>query len=696
MSANLKGLGGIKGLALRHGEKIVIAIFGALAAWFVWSSLSLPRLEENLQATKIQGMISQTNTAITESGWPTADSEAIADVREYKPIAKHANVAVDPKKYEFKGFDPPVMAATMRRGDPAVLTAVDVKAYGQSGLLSFRDQDTAAEQQRLQKLKEEEQLKKQERLAAENAAGSEAEGGRNNRRGPEGELDTAMFDPEHPNRRMIEGTGTPAGVPLQGGERLERVYWTTVVAKVPIREQLDLFQETFRNARGYDAARDFPQYVGYQVQRSEVVGGKQSDWKLVYVYDGQAKYIPSKPAGKAVNMETVTELNRLAGLEWAGPALEPVDARWTDMVLTLPLPPLVGRNFGAEATHPDIPLAVDAPPPEVETAPAEGPVQQPVEGEDDGAFSAGTAGQQPAGGEFAMQGQSMRGGAGPEGGMRPGLGMRGMIGPEGEFGGRGGMGPGGGVASAGGISSGQRTVLPREVDDLLLRFFDYTVEPGKEYQYRVRVFLADPNYSFALSSGVLDGAVIDRRTKEKKQAGNKPVPWFRAAAWSEPSSVVGVPIGGTVHIAEAIPLSGKSANDEPAIKIFAETFDIEPTDKSAIHVAHETEIRRGAVINLNGKMRYTGDNDRWIDTKDSYALNTGITVLDVDGGKEIAKKKTTPSRVLMMDGAGQLFVRDELADTPNVQYLRYVFSDDKKPKKGGEFAPGMRGRGGER
>ena len=41
---------------------------------------------------------------------------------------------------------------------------------------------------------------------------------------------------------------------------------------------------------------------------------------------------------------------------WAGGMTQDVvDARYAEFPLTLPLPPLVGREWGAEATHPDIP-----------------------------------------------------------------------------------------------------------------------------------------------------------------------------------------------------------------------------------------------------------------------------------------------------------------------------------------------------
>jgi hypothetical protein len=699
MKANLKGSGGIKGLALRHGEKLVIAVVGLLALWFMYSALKLPSLEDRLQADVLKGQISQTRAAMEGSTWPEADdAEGRPDVREFKPIAKTAITKIDDGHYKIRPIQPSIVSTSRLRGDPVVLNALDVRAYSESGLLAFRDENTLAEQQRRQQLKLEEEQREQKRKDADMAKAGEAEAiGR--RGGPEVEVGTEAFDPNHPQRRLLEVMGSQAtGVPLAGGERLERVSWVTIVAKVPIREQLKLFQDAFQNARGYDPAQDFPQYAGYRVQRREIVDGKPTDWKVVNVYDGQ-----KKKAGSDVNGPTIDKLNAFAASEWAGPTLEPVDARWTDMLLTLPLPPLVGRNFGQNATHPDIPLAINAPPPEVEQVPVDSPAAKPAEGEDDGDFSAGVAGQpRSVVGEYAQPRMPMgRGYGGPESGMglgfRPGMGMGG---PEGEFRMEGRFGPGGGPTAFGGISGG-RTSLPREVDDLLLRFFDFTVEPGKEYQYRVMVYIADPNNRIPLKSGMLESAVIDRRLAEiqKARAAKKNPPWARAAKdWSEPSPIVGVSSGGTVHVAEAKVPAADKANDEPSIKMIAETFDIEPTDNSAIHVAKETEVRRGAVINLTGKMRYSGGSGGqiWIDTMDEYSLNTGLTVLDIEGGDDLGKKMAAPSRVLLMDEAGQLVVREELDDSTSVRQLRQVFSD--KPRKqnqvpGGEFNPEMMRRG---
>src|SRR6185503_11114962 len=108
-------------------------------------------------------------------------------------------------------------------------------------------------------------------------------------------------------------------------------------------------------------------------------------------------------------------------------------------------------------------------------------------------------------------------GFGPEGGMGPGMGSR-FAGPEGGMGpgmgGRGAGPEGGGMGGGGSFSQpGQSNTLAKGVDYKLLRFFDYSVEPGKKYKYRVKLVLADPNVN--IPSNMLAPAVLDRLAKAK-------------------------------------------------------------------------------------------------------------------------------------------------------------------------------------
>ena len=223
-------------------------------------------------------------------------------------------------------------------------------------------------------------------------------------------------------------------------------------------------------------------------------------------------------ASHVVAQPALVKLQAAAQSSWAGGITQDViDDRFAESPLTLPLPPLIGREWGAEATHPDIPLAINTPPLEVEgqPLPAEAAAQDPANADAGAGFGTAMPTQGPGagmgpgrpGGEFSGPGPG-RGRMGPESG--PGMGPTGR-----RFGGGPGGGPEGGGSYRGG-GSGQpateHTFLPKGVDYYLLRFFDFSVEPGKKYKYRVKLVLKDPNFNMPQS--VLSPAVLDRQAKE--------------------------------------------------------------------------------------------------------------------------------------------------------------------------------------
>ena len=59
-------------------------------------------------------------------------------------------------------------------------------------------------------------------------------------------------------------------------------------------------------------------------------------------------------------------------------------------------------------------------------------------------------------------------------------------------------------------SATQKTTVAKGVDFWLLRFFDFSVQPGKRYKYRVRLVLADPNYRSAAANAGTFGAGSQR------------------------------------------------------------------------------------------------------------------------------------------------------------------------------------------
>jgi hypothetical protein len=196
--------------------------------------------------------------------------------------------------------------------------------------------------------------------------------------------------------------------------------------------------------------------------------------------------------------------------------------------------------------------------------------------------------------------------------------------------------------------------------------------------------------------------VLDRQAKEwaddKARRGDKAVrrDYRMIDEWSEPSRTVGIPLEGSVRLAEAKPAAEGKPNDEPVAKLLVESFDLD-ADRNAIQAATEKDLRRGYVANFIVKdQEYLGPGGIWIDTMESFKFHTGITLLDMDGGEQLAKDNNAPARVLLMDPAGELHIRRELDDKPAVSYHRLLFQKDRRRGRGGEMETpyGGEGRGG--
>jgi hypothetical protein len=703
MKANLKGLGGIKGLFLAHGEKLGMAIVVTLALFLVYKGLQQQPVDARHQPEKLDELIRMAKNDVESSSWDKASPE---EVRHVSPIEKAADKPIDRGAYQSPtwqiGPDPPVVPPVVLRTDPVLLAALKLEANGGSGLLAFTNdeirQQRALEAQAEADRKAMAQQKEQEKQQKDADKGKSQRTGANSqeRTGRGGEI----VDPEHPNRRSTAGVARAAGIPIEGDEEIRPAYWANVVAKVPIKDQFKLYQDAFQNARGYFPEADIPKYLGFRVQRAEVLPGeegKATDWKDVPVYNGKGKLI-----GSAVSLLTLygraadEGKKAIPGVadDWAAKPEEIVDPRYLDAdgVLAFPLPPLVGRDWGAEATHSEIPLASkatdaepDAPQPEDKNAIPDAPTDEFAAG--DPSVASGPRRRAPVSVGRGGGGREMEGGYGGRGGM-----SRGESAPA-MRGGRGGRG--GESAPAGRGNSNDPTP---QVAYWLLRFFDFSVEPGKKYKYHVQLVFQDPNQNSDMStrlvsSDSLDKKVLDRLKDDKlkaEKAGKKPKP-IRLTEWSDPSPTVSIPLAGNVRVASAKPASDR-ANDEPVTTLLVESFGTDDKGK-ATQAAKEEDFRRGSVANMTKDVEFLGPDGRYIDLQKNFPFHTGITILDIDGGNPLAKDVKEPARVLLMDQAGQLFVQSEVADADAVQLHRDIFAEPDK-QRGGRL--GGRGEAGGR
>ena len=231
-----------------------------------------------------------------------------------------------------------------------------------------------------------------------------------------------------------------------GGQDIRGQRWIVLTGLVPIEKQETAYADTFKQSLGYDPQNDYPVYSGYLVERVEVAGAADAahpDWSKA------TRFVLTKVINQA--SEKWTPL----GTDIVAP--EYLDK---DKALVFPLPPLVNRFWDADASaahEPEIPVEKIGP------------------------------GEQGPGDIMRLRGVG--------GGMMP----RGPM--FGERGGRESSTETGPFEEPG--RAGETPKKPTETENRieekkapankLFRFFDFSVEPNKQYVYRVCLALENPN-----------------------------------------------------------------------------------------------------------------------------------------------------------------------------------------------------------
>jgi hypothetical protein len=512
----------------------------------------------------------------------------------------------------------------------------------------------------------ERERKSREAMENENEGGNPLAGGRNQAGGPED--DPTMGGKRRPVGQQL--MTREAGVVPQGDELLKALSCAVVLATAPSVKQFEVYEGALEKAAGYNPARDVPQYLGYFVERSEVIDDKQGPWVKVPVTDGQGLPNMRFPFVKPSYLEKITR-------DWASSQEDPMDMRYSDYALTTPLPPLVGAGWGNEIVHSLVPLQADS---DAEAELKAKEDEEKLEDADDGGegFDVDNGVGGPGmGGMAGAEGRrgGMRG-MGPEmGGMRGG-GMPGMGGM------RGGMpGMGGGNRGGGGMG---RSSGPSEFDiDIpvkMVRFFDFTVQPGRQYRYRVRLVLADVNQA----PGV-ERRYLAREVAERIDAQKEPRP-IRLAPWSDPSPVISIPMAGSVSIVDAKPPK-KGSTAEGLVNVLVQSYALDAEGR-AQQAGIKKPVRRGGVMNMVEDAEVITPDRQFIEKVPDFQFQTGITLADFRGGEEVARGLKRPVQALYMDAGGRLFVRHELDDAQTVEDYEATF-EAEEGAEGGMMMPGM-------
>jgi hypothetical protein len=708
MKAKLKSANKITGFLLAHGEKLGIVAVLVVAGLLIKASLGRERLPEEKFPPQLQSQAADAQRHYEEMTWDKFPPEERVDVVALKSVPD-GGVAkpVDEEKWPIlpESFNPPIVPPVGLRTDPDLLAPVNLEVNAASGLWAYGDPEVIRQRaleaaERAQKeAKEEEERRREEEEDMDRGRGGRGEG-----RGFGGE---GGFRGGYGGMSGIEMTEDGAAVirpnmAAAPGLPVRNESWVAVLAKVPIKGQVEKYRDALAKASGYNDQYDMPQYIGYVVERAEITE------------EGQQKWVALPSVLKRTIIDAM-ESRPIEPPELANP-------KYTHPLLTWPLPPMVLRPWGDEVTHSDLPIPTPEDMYEEQMEAAEAAEQKPKEGEEEGdEFAAQQRRERDAaapamgGGEFGRGAYGDQGmyGRPPMGGFGGEMG-RGMGGYGGEFGGgfggEMGRGYGGYGEMAMGRGSGAYENLPEKPWDMktkyyLFRYYDNTVEPGRRYRYRVKLALADVNSDSPerrIAERYLDPTVNTRKAEGPKDRTGKPVR-YRFTEWSEPSPVAAVPQPGLIYMAQVKPSA--NATTEPQALVLVKSLDAE----AVAEVGLADWFSRGSVVNRMGEQAQiiwsptfqVEDRDGERRPSPEFDFVTGVTLLDFTGGEVLNRNREllAPARALVMDATGRMSVEEELADEMPVREYKVIvetIAEERRNRqdddRGGDERRG-RGRG---
>lgn len=222
-------------------------------------------------------------------------------------------------------------------------------------------------------------------------------------------------------------------------------------------------------------------------------------------------------------------------------------------------------------------------------------------------------------------------------------------------------------------SGGQEDIVPAP-EGRLFRFFDFDVEPGKRYRYRVKLVLGNPN--FRVPPRYLQSATLAQYE------------WIKTPA-SELSPVVQIPT-------ETWFLAGKADEIRSNKPVSGRMIITRWLEETGMDSFTEIDVQRGSLLNKTVKNldpnRYRPYNAK-PDPKSNAGINavftTGAMVLDIRGGNRLTSgregKIFQPGKYLLMTEDGRLLVHDQALD--QAAYQRFFPAERSEPT----FRPGNTG-----
>lgn len=500
----------VKQFGIEHGEKFGLALAVIILGVFVVKAVSRDTLPENLspQTIKSNSTTADSNLKRLPAPPPDQDVKSIDFVNQISKEPARVAPSLEILPIEQEAFPDPV-----KRADPTEFAVEEVRAFwfrgavptsavvggnGAGGLAPTASPAPVVQTQPAtgglipgritgrpgSRTRPAQNPRPNPTPAPAPANSGLLGGGIGNGLGGQQQFPDGTFEPGPPGAGSADGR-----------------YGIIVTALIPWQKEREEYSFRFKNARrGAEAGNapgkgpnspseiDIPQYTWCTLERADLTDGKTVVLDFGDIKTIGEEYHSPDPAVQAATRQAVKDFQIRAAttkkLEadeqtWAAQVPEVVKAEFLDRLFSLKMPPVLLRNWGAEAAHlPQIPLADSTVSPAAGEAPANAapgatpaPGAQPGSGFDDPATAAAAASRR-------------------------------------------------GPAQAG------EKVQVAEAPYRLLRFRDFEVEPGHAYQYRVRMLLRNPNFG-------LEAQVLAKPSTA--------VVAYRATPWSDPSAPVLLP-----------------------------------------------------------------------------------------------------------------------------------------------------------
>jgi hypothetical protein len=707
------GEGGIKGFFVRHVEKMIFGVVILLVVFFVYSSAKQEGISLSETPEKLKSEAQLARGHVTENSWRALEPERVKKVGNYPARAEEIRTPIRDDQY---APDRPLLQRDpipphQKRRDPELFPPTKVEASGGVFSVAWRltkpddpyasDKDAVAAPVEAPKPKKPKRDRRRPMYGDESydmysseemmgSTGSDSymgEGsGMYGSTGTAGARRVGNFYLEH----YVKGfPGRMAGGGAARGMVVPRSFGVvSVTALVPYERQWDEYERALAEAQGYSPEADVPRYLYYMAERAEVTDDLDAplNWKPV----------------------SNTKFALQQAMQFGGFPKEVADPNYViPNILTMPIPPILLKDYEGMALHSEVPklelrpptLAAGTPGAPQELAPDATP-------SDTGDLSAGLPQLPKMAPGMGTPGYE---GYGPTG-MPPGMGSGGY-GEEGYnmYESEGGMGYGRG--GYGGMPGQVRRPVAKH---LMVRFFDLTAEVGKSYRYRVSVLLEDPNRpqnpQAEPSRRILEQTVVARLTKieaddqEYQKRTNTPRRTFYVqTAWSEPSGVVKVQgndgfFAGAVTPGRFIKLATRPGEQGPEVQITesAGKMVVVAWDRRrAVEVPAERDVRRGAYLNFTQDADVMHPLTTQLKTVAQFSFASNGLVLDLRGGDPLIvdvigdartgerKILGTPGEFMVVDAKGNLVVCNEIDDTEEYRRLMFIEEPGLAPVSGG-------------